>query len=375
MNIPRQLLPLVLLLTLHESLCAQNAAPARKLNRDEQVAARFAPVFYQALGDKPRSDFITNFDFDNDWRGDNNWDHADSREYQLRAFVYYSLTETATHFFIHYAVFHPRDYKGGERKGTLLSELIREGAKRGGRYDPTGLADEAALAHENDLEGCLLVVAKNGIELSSARVVFIEAFHHNNFSRYVAGESAKGFSAAKLEGDRPLLYIEPKGHGIEAYSGDQKQVAGKDFLRYVYTGIATNQTDEIAVCRDLESSGCNESVGYDLIPLSTLWAKASGEANATYGRSCDYGQVEISVGGKNNRAVPKKIKVGKVGCAFLGKVGAENMARPPWAWFDKDERNRPVGRWFFDPATTIRTDFSLEKSFSVTYLQLPFWAL
>ena len=41
---------------------------------DREVAARFAPVFYQALGDKPRSDYITNFDFDGDWRGDNNWD-------------------------------------------------------------------------------------------------------------------------------------------------------------------------------------------------------------------------------------------------------------------------------------------------------------
>ena len=44
------------------------ATPLR--TADEEIAARFAPVFYQALGDKPRSDYITNFDFDGDWRAD-----------------------------------------------------------------------------------------------------------------------------------------------------------------------------------------------------------------------------------------------------------------------------------------------------------------
>src|SRR6185369_14236438 len=103
-------------------------------NRDLDIASRFAPTFYQALGDKPRSDYITNFDFDGDWRGDNNWNNSANLDFPLKAHIYYSVSETATHYFIHYAVFHPRDYKGGERKGAILSELIREGAKRGGKY-------------------------------------------------------------------------------------------------------------------------------------------------------------------------------------------------------------------------------------------------
>ena len=40
---------------------------ARNAVRDRDIAARFAPVFHQALGSAPRFDYITNFDFDGDW--------------------------------------------------------------------------------------------------------------------------------------------------------------------------------------------------------------------------------------------------------------------------------------------------------------------
>src|SRR6185295_17837760 len=134
------------------ALFSRQATAAERAS-DREVAARFAPIFYQALGDKPRSDYITNFDFDGDWRGDNNWEHTDDKSFPLLAYIYYAVSETQTHFFIHYAVFHPRDYKGGERKGLILSEIIREGTKRGAEHDPTGLMAEAGVAHENDMEG------------------------------------------------------------------------------------------------------------------------------------------------------------------------------------------------------------------------------
>ena len=91
----------------------------RNMDRDREIAARFAPVFHQALGPAPRFDYITNFDFDGDWRGDNNWNNAGDRRYPLKACVYYAVFETRTHYFIHYAAFHPRDYKGGEERGAL----------------------------------------------------------------------------------------------------------------------------------------------------------------------------------------------------------------------------------------------------------------
>ncbi len=152
--------------------------------RERQVAERFAPVFRQALGDHPRADYLTNFDFDGDWRGDNNWKNADDPRFRLRAYVYFAASETATHFYAHYAVFHPRDYKGGSMTGPLLSGAIREGVRRGGKYDPTGLSSEAVLAHENDMEGCLVVAEKEGEDPARARVILVETLAHDRFLKY-----------------------------------------------------------------------------------------------------------------------------------------------------------------------------------------------
>lgn len=345
---------------------AMSQAKAGEQISSREVAARFAPIFYQALGDKPRSDYITNFDFDGDWRGDNNWEHTDDRNFPLRAYVYYSVSETQTHFFIHYAVFHPRDYKGGERKGLILSEIIREGTKRGSDHDPTGLMAEAGVAHENDMEGVLIVVAKKG--KNPDRVVFVEAFHHDDFAPYVTGEPApQGFGSFKTDEQHVLLYVEPKGHGIDAYSGDEKQTAKKEFLIYKFAGKAEDP--------DKQTEG---SMGYELLPIqTTLWPRAkirSAGKGATYATAHDYAELSLSVAQANGRASVKKIKVGRIGQTFAGDSGGLNMARPPWAWFDKRRRNDPLGLWFFDPARIIKRDFQLDDSFSTTYSYLPFWA-
>ena len=71
----------------------------------------------------------------------------------------------------------------------------------------------------------------------------------------------------------------------------------------------------------------------------------------------------------------QKIKVGEIGATFLGDSGGMNMARPPWAWFDKGHRNDPPGLWFFDPARIIKRDFKLAESFSTAYVRLPFWTV
>jgi len=379
MRIPTRFLiwPFALLFCAAGGLSAQSSTPreiepappiSQLLEHDREVAARFAPIFYQALGDKPRSDYITNFDFDGDWRGDNNWEHTDDKQFPLRGFIYYAVSETQTHYFIHCAVFHPRDYKGGERKGLILSEIIREGVKRSGDNDPTGLMAEAGVAHENDMEGVLVVVAKNGGDIKRARTVFVETFRHDDFSPYLAGDQApKGFGVFTTDGQHALLYVEPKGHGIEAYSGDEKQTAKKEFLIYKFAGKAEDP--------DKSKSA---TVGYELLPIeTTLWPKArphQEDKNSTYATFHDYAELSISVVQPKGQVTTKKIKVGEIGETFAGDSGGLNMARPPWAWFDKGHRGDPLGLWFFDPARIIKRDFKLPESFSTAYVHLPFWA-
>jgi len=158
--------------------------PNTRAEGDHEIAGRFAPTFHQALGPESRFDYITAFDFDGDWRGDNNWVNAADERRSLAASVYYAVSETRTHYFVVYAAFHPRDYKGGNERGALLSEVPRDGARRVGDFDPTGLSQDAVLAHENDMEGVLVVARKAGPEPRFAEVVRVETLAHNAFLKY-----------------------------------------------------------------------------------------------------------------------------------------------------------------------------------------------
>jgi len=336
---------------------------------DRAIAAAYAPVFAQGLGDSPRFDYITNFDFDGDWKGDNNWNNAADVKRPLLAYVYFSVSETATHYFIHYALFHPRDYKGGSTKGRLLSGLIREGAAVGGKYDPTGLSGEAVLAHENDLEGCLVVVEKGKGAPESGRVVFVETLAHNRFLKYApAGSSVKDVAAVPIRNNRVKLFVEPKGHGIEAFTGSavQKKDSKGGVLNYRYMGRA-----------DDPAKAVKGPVGYDLVPIqTTLWDRAVAKSAETYGETATYGSVAdgsafaSSLARSNGNAGGSSSSI-VLGSAFNGKVGAPNMARPPWGWFDSREKDRPLGEWYFDPAGTVKRHFGLPASFGVSYVHNP----
>ncbi len=336
---------------------------SRNMARDRDIAARFAPVFHQALGPAPRFDYITNFDFDGDWRGDNNWNNAEDRRYPLKAYVYYSVFESRTHFFIHYAAFHPRDYKGGEKRGALLSEAMRAGFSLGGQYDPTGRSGEAVMAHENDLEGALVVAEKDGEDYTKARLALVETLAHNNYLKYVPPGSSLSGDPLMLETVRPRLFVEPKGHGIEAWRDDPEQhkMAENGFLVYVFAAAA----------EDPETKS-DRGIGYELLPTyESFWPHARSGKNETCGEEHDYGVVSARFA-QGEEDVLRHIRLGVMGSALNGVVGAANMSRPPWGWFDGQDRARPLGEWFLQPAEIIRRRWKLPESFSTTYTYHPF---
>lgn len=73
--------------------------------------------------------------------------------YPLTSAVYYSVQETETHYFINYCFFHPRD-------------------------DAPVSLDR----HENDFEGALFVIEKDGSEFGS--FLLMETQAHNHFYQY-----------------------------------------------------------------------------------------------------------------------------------------------------------------------------------------------
>ncbi|MDX2040803.1 MAG: hypothetical protein SF097_06120 [Acidobacteriota bacterium] len=344
----------------------REASTSNRQTLNKQIAARFAPIFYQGLGDNPRSDFITNFDFDGDWKGDNNWWNLDNKSFPLKAYIYYSVIETASHYFVHYAFFHPRDYKGGLAKTALLDTLMGEGLRRAGK-DPTGgLANDVALSHENDLEGCLVVAEKHGGDPNQAVVQFVEAMAHNKYLKYCPREASNSAcEAIEMDGERARIFIEPKGHGPERYLGDRNQLKNSinGVMIYRYTGRAENHD---------ETPG--KEIGYDLIPIyDTFWQQAQKGENETYGESLDYETRSFFriLAGKPPEKSEQKL--GVLGVALRGTVGFKNKSRPPWGWFDANERDRPRGEWFFDPAAVTARHFNLGEAFSTAYVYNPYF--
>jgi len=336
---------------------------SRNMTRDRDIAARFAPVFHQALGPAPRFDYITNFDFDGDWRGDNNWKNAEDSRYPLKAYVYYAVFESRTHIFIHYAAFHPRDYKGGEKRGALLSEAMRAGVGVGGQYDPTGRSSEAVMAHENDLEGALVVAEKDSEDYTKARLTLVETLAHNNYLKYTPPGSPLSGEPVIVEGVRPRLFVEPKGHGIQAWRDDpdQHKMAEKGFLVYVFAAAAEDP-----------DAKPDRSIGYELLPtFESIWPRARSGKNETCGEEHDYGILSVRLA-QGAEDVLRHVRLGVMGSALNGAVGAANMSRPPWGWFDGQDRARPLGEWFLQPAETIRRRWKLPESFSTTYTYHPF---
>ena len=69
--------------------------------------AHWAPVIYQDTdSSSPVADYLTRFDYDGNWRADDNWDNLQNANSFLGASVYYWVVETDSHWFVEYALFH-----------------------------------------------------------------------------------------------------------------------------------------------------------------------------------------------------------------------------------------------------------------------------
>ncbi|HVJ14235.1 MAG TPA: hypothetical protein VM686_02295 [Polyangiaceae bacterium] len=172
----------------------------------EDLARHWAPTFYHDTDDSYYvGDYITNFDFDGDYKGRNNWENLDHRR-SVPAYVYFAVSETDTHYFLNYSVFHPRDWHE-----WLEPDM-----------------------HENDFEGVSLVLRKDG---AYGVPVAMETLAHNDFWQYGGDGIEPG--TQDLEGPiprdrdgRPRVFVEAKGHGI--YGCDERCDSAPDGDGIVY---------------------------------------------------------------------------------------------------------------------------------------------
>src|SRR5512132_3346457 len=231
-------LPLALALVLGVSTLAAGADAKQR-----QLAEHWAPVVFQE-SHSTVLDFITSFDYDGDWKGDNNWRNA--YLFDLPGRAYYAVIESTNHYFITYAFYHARDFTARPYEG---------------------FAPKAE--HENDMEGMTLTVEKDGSPFG--KVVLLETLAHDIFYKYENRDNRKVSNGAlKLDGaitfvdGRPAIYVEAEGHGVKAASRSVAN-SGSSFpgIVYRYTGKAA-----------VPESNRDPNGAYDLVSIEdTLWAR------------------------------------------------------------------------------------------------------
>lgn len=185
------------------------------------IATRYAPVIFQHVDDAAQ-DAFTKFTYDGDSYGGNNWDNIYT--HPLNSFVYYAVTRTDRHYFVYYFLYYPRDW-------------CQTGY-------PCDFSSRFSDAHENDLEGILLVVDRDQNRsdptFPEGRVVLMEAQFHGGYRAYKNGDNCGhgygysyagdfavradllafrgeciGWAPNQWSGEpQPAIYVEPQGHGV-----------------------------------------------------------------------------------------------------------------------------------------------------------------
>lgn len=321
------------------------AAGAVSLDPYRDLAEHYAPFLAQETWFEPKADYPTRFDYDGDWHGDNNWDSLE--EGTSQAYVHYAAMETRTHWFLIYNVFHPRDYSDKCVAGSC---------------------------HENDNEGLVLTVAKDGSRYGRLQVM--ETLAHNNVYSFTADGRIRA-GAHTIDGpiefyqeSHPMVFIESGGHGIYGtrssharYDAANDQFTAGTGVTFLYKGVAERPRHPN-----------DRLVGYDLLPIySEWWVKANRESGWT-ARTFDAYFAYQPVGGRPG------VPYAEIGGAFFGRKMGVNMARPFWGWHDNRTLKRgilAVGQWGLDPAYAVsrNLNFPPDAAVSLDYTFNPYLKL
>lgn len=331
-----------------------------------ELARRYAPLLYHAVdGTRGRQDLPTRVDFDGNLRGDDNWEHMPTHE--LPPTVYYAVLSTATHHFLAYHVFHPRDWA------------------------PFDLG--LHLTHENDGENLAVVVDRASGDVV---LLFTQAHYCGGVyapvgqdgapppphARFTAGsEPIRGPLLLVDEAGRPdargrhaAVFVEDQGHGIYGVTDPRSGVSvradgGARFeqhgllLRPALPGERVSEPD-LAFAR-AAARGNSPVVPYQRESTTAkLWPGLRDGSLVGRGGLFDgalrYSGPWIEIG------VPRYYE----GDRFSGPFGPDRGIAPFAVDFRFGEGE--VGALFFDPARRYAECLGVPQPWSLEYEAYPF---
>jgi hypothetical protein len=291
------------------------------------LALRYAPIHEQevhsrgshALGGA--ADYITSFDFDGDDDTSNNWDHAGDARYPLAAHAYYSVVETASHWFITYQFFHPRDWSS-----TFFET-----------------------EHENDSEGVLLAVARDGSRFGALRAAVTVA--HADFYSFVPATSRWASGQEDVDGTLSERMFEGEPHPVTASQAETHAIKAWPYYSIGTQGVVYYPSLTEA---EVPSGPSDPGVLYrlhDMLEPGGLWAQRNNP------------QLFVRYGAFAGNA--------SGGCGAGVFWCVRGAAHAAWAWNDHDDKS-PTGAIATDPAGLVRAYFDTHERVSTNYRFNPF---
>ncbi len=307
------------------------------------LAEHYAPLVCQETWFEPKADFLARFDFDGDWRGDNNWDDLTFGSSQ--AYVYYAAMETATHYFLIYNFFHPRHYSDDCSGGAC---------------------------YENDNSGLLLAVRKDGGKYGKPQAM--ETLAQSSIYSYTADSHLRD-GAHQVNGElklwkesHPMVFIEGGRHGVFGAADKERSRFSPD--RMEFTG-STGVVYRFGGGPSKPAHACDREVSYELLSILEQWWPRATSQEGAGGRTFDEYFHYAPFGRRPGAAASE------IAGAFFGRKYLANQARPFWAWSDAVALNRKLlalGQWGLDPAYALSVTLKLPSGspFSLDYIYNPY---
>lgn len=306
---------------------AARVASAHDAGFRAELALRYAPIHEQEVHTRGshalrgEADFITAYDFDGDDDASNNWDHTGDPRFPLSAHAYYSVVETATHWYLTYQFFHPRDWSS--------------------HFFET--------EHENDSEGVLLVVARDGSAFGALRAAVTVA--HADFYSYVPSTSGWSSGAEDVDGVLSQRWYEGALHPVTAQQAETHALKAWPYYRIRRVGVVYYPS----LTRAAVPVGPNDRhVSYqlhDMLEPGGLWQRR--DTSRLFAPDGSF------VGNQSG------------GCGRGVLWCRRNAAHAAWAWDDHDDHS-PKGAMASDPAGLARAYFKPSERIGLGYQFNPF---
>jgi len=319
------------------------------VDADLELARRYAPwVLHEVHATGGRQDLPAPIDFDGNWNGDDNWESFPRCE--LVPTLSYAHVETATHHFLTWHVFHPRDWEP---------------------FD-VGLH----MTHEGDGENLQVVVDK-----ATQRVVLLYTQAHYEGIAY-ANEGC-GFADGERElagpfqlvddvgrpsatGTHAVVFVESKGHGIYGSldPSSRASIAADGSVRFERQGLVLRpaRAGELVAEPTLDA---REAVPYRIESTTAkCWPGVRDGSLVGAGRAFDgavrYDDARVALD------LPKYHR----GDRFSGPLGSSRGISPFAVDFGWSAGT--IGALFFDPAARWADQVRVPATWSREYVDYPF---